>query len=380
MKADMSAGQADRMSAPHRERDLQSLPEERTDRSCLYRLSAVRFGVAGRDGEPSAAPTQPAFLVDAIEAFLRSREATGATAATLRTYREELTRFARAAGVSLLAELTTQTLERVLAARRAQVMPISVHRTYRTLRTFCRWCVRTGRIGSDPMAGLTMRVPRTLPRVPTDDDVRALMDACDPTTPEGRRNRAMIALLAEAALRKEELRQLRIGDVDFATRMIHVHAGKGQRDGVTFFGEATASLVRVWLAVHPVPKPAAFVCCTRQGVQLGPWAIVRILYRLSRRAGLPRKIGPHSLRHFAATSILRHSGNLELVRQVLRHTTLTMALRYATLTQTEIAARFQLVAPLDHLWAMRGPDAPGTRRLPRGGGATGLWNSGNEKT
>ncbi len=321
----------------------------------------------------------PESLPDAIVAFLRSREATGATAATLRTYTAELVRFARAAGVSALADLTAETVERILADRRAQVKPISVHRTYRTLRTFCRWCARTGRLANDPMRDLTMRVPKTLPVVPADEDVRRLLAAC-PTTAEGRRNRAMIALLAEAALRKEELRRLRIGDVDFATRMIHVHAGKGQRDGVTFFGEATASLVRAWLLVHPDPKPAAFVCCTRQGVQLGPWAIVRILHRLSRRAGLARRIGPHALRHYAATSILRQSGNLELVRQVLRHVSLAMALRYATLTQTEIAARFQRVAPLDRLWAMPAPDAPGTRRLPRGGGATNLWHSSNEKT
>jgi site-specific recombinase XerD len=259
--------------------------------------------------------------------------------------------------VSALSELTTEIVERILADRRAQVKPITAHRTYRTLRTFCRWCVRTGHLSADPMMGLVMRLPRTLPRVPSDDDVSALLHACDPTTPEGRRNRLIIALLAEAALRKEELRRLRIGDVDFSTRMIRVHGGKGQQDGVTFFGEATASLVRAWVAVHPDPCPAAFVCCTRDGSQLGPWAIVRILYRLSRRAQLDRKIGPHALRHYAATALLRRTGDLELVRRVLRHATLAMALRYATLTQTDVAAKFQQAAPLDNLWAVQVPFA-----------------------
>lgn len=305
-------------------------------------------------------------LAEAIQAFLHSREASGCTPATLKTYRIDLDTFCDASGIPQLAGLAPEVVETYLAGLRSQMKPISAHRRYRALRTFCRWLVRTGRLSTDPMTGLAMRMPRTLPRVPTDADVRALFQACDPSTPEGHRNHAMLALLAEAALRKEELRRLRIGDVDLPTRMIQVHGGKGQRDGVAFFGEETASLLRTWFAVHPDPRPAAFVCCTRAGVPLGPWAIVRILYRLSRRGGLGRKVGPHALRHYAATAILRRTGDLELVRRVLRHTTLAMALRYATLTQTEIAAKFQSAAPLDHLWAGRVP-----RESPHAAGGRG---------
>ncbi|MDP2956594.1 MAG: site-specific integrase [Longimicrobiales bacterium] len=156
-------------------------------------------------------------------------------------------------------------------------------------------------------------------------------------------------MAADEGVRKEELRRLRIGDLDLATRLITVRGGKGAKDGVTFFGEATASLLRAWLAAHPDPRPAAFIMVTREGVPLGPWAPVRILYRLSKRAGLDRKIGPHVLRHHAATAILRRTGDLELVRRVLRHETLTMALRYVTLVQTEIAAKFLHASPMDHL-------------------------------
>jgi site-specific recombinase XerC len=193
-----------------------------------------------------------------------------------------------------------------------------------------------------------MKVPKTLPRVPADEDVRQLLAACS-NTPEGRRNRAVIAVAADAGLRKEELRHLMIGDLDFIARMIRVRAGKGQKDGVAFFGETTASVVRTWLAVHPAPQPAALMFCTREGTPLGPYSILRILHRLSARAGLARKIGPHALRHYAATAILRRTGDLELVRRVLRHETLTMALRYVTLAQAEVAAKFLDASPLDHL-------------------------------
>lgn len=281
--------------------------------------------------------------------FLRSREAMGCTAATLRAYRAELVSIGHAIGVdTTLADLTTDAIERMLADRRARVKAISAHRTYRALRTFCRWCVRTGRMAADPMAGMRMRLPKPLPRVPSDEDVQALLAAC-PATLQGRRNRLLIALAADSALRKEELRRLRIGDVDSAVRRIRIVAGKGQKDGVGFFGEATASILRAWLAVHPDPRPASFVFVTGQGQPLGACAFVQILYRLSRRAGLARKIGPHALRHYAATALLCRTDDLELVRQVLRHETLAMTLRYAVLTQTDIATRFQAGSPMDHL-------------------------------
>jgi site-specific recombinase XerD len=295
----------------------------------------------------------PETLPEAIAAFLRSREAAGCTAATLRTYAADLDRFSwycLAHGIQSLAALTPEVIGGHLGDLRARMKPTSVHQHYRTLRTFCRWCMRTSRVDADPMDGMRMRSPKTLPRVPDDEDVRRLLAAC-PNTPEGRRNRALVALLADSGLRKEEARRLKVGDLDQATRLIQVRAGKGQRDGVAFFGEATASLVRAWLAVHPDPRPQALLFVTRTGRPLGPWAPKRILHRLSRRAGLDRPVGPHALRHYAATAVWRRSGDLELVRRVLRHQTLTMALRYVAVTQADVAAKFARASPMDHLRA-----------------------------
>jgi site-specific recombinase XerD len=287
-------------------------------------------------------------LADAFRAFLAYGDACGHTAATRTTYAGVLTRFQATTALQDVADLTAEVIEHYLADLRSRIRPVSAHQAYRTLRTFTRWCARTGRLATDPMVGLVMRAPKTLPRVPQDEAVSRLL-ACCPATQEGRRNRAMIALLADSGLRKEELRRLRWGDLDLSARLVHVRAGKGQKDGTAFFGETTASLLRTWLAIHPSPTPAAPVSCTQEGAMLGPSTITHVLHRLSRRAGLERKIGPHALRHYAATSLLRRTGDLELVRRVLRHESLAMTLRYAVLTQTEVAAKFLHASPLDHL-------------------------------
>jgi integrase len=67
------------------------------------------------------------------------------------------------------------------------------------------------------MRGMTMSMPRTLPNVPEDDAVRRLLQDCSPTFQE-RRNRALVALLADSGLRISEALRLRIEDVRFSTR------------------------------------------------------------------------------------------------------------------------------------------------------------------
>ena len=296
----------------------------------------------------SACSTPALLLADAVEDFLHSRRAGGCTSQTLRTYAANLERFLKAFGLRSLEAITRQDVEGYLEDLLQRMRPISAHQHYRTLRTFFRWCVRTGHLAVDPMAAITMRAPKTLPRVPADDAVQALLLACSDTL-EGVRNRALVTLLADSALRKEEARRLRVGDVDLRTRLVRVLQGKGQKDGVTFFGEAAASALRDWLRVHPDPRPEAFLFVRAGGDQLGVYAINRILRRLSRRAGLVRPIGPHALRHYAATALHRQTGDLDLVRRVLRHATLAMALRYAQLTQAEVAAKFAAASPMDHL-------------------------------
>jgi site-specific recombinase XerC len=283
---------------------------------------------------------------------LLNRRVGNCSGATLRTYAYQLQRFLHVTGNCPVAEITMMAAQRFLASLRERVKPISVHQAFRVLRTFFGWCVDAGLNQAHPMRGLRMQVPKVLPRVPEDDDVRRLLAAC-PDTFEGRRNRALIALAADSGLRKEELRRLRIGDLDFTRRMIRVHAGKGWKDGVTFFGETASSLLRAWLAVHPNPQPFSFVCCIREGIQLGPSALVRILHRLSVRAGLAQKIGPHALRHYAATAVWRRSGDVALVQRLLRHTTLTMSLCYIAVSQADIAEKFQHVSPMDHLQVRR---------------------------
>jgi integrase/recombinase XerC len=288
----------------------------------------------------------------AVESFILSRQVMGCTGATVGFYRETLGRFAPTCAV--LQECTPSDLQGHLTRlRESGISPITLHKHFRALRAFFAWATEAGLCTENPMKGLTMKAPRTLPRVPEDEAVRRLLLACDPETFEGRRNRAMIALLADSGLRIGEALRLRVEDVNFAARTLNVRTGKGQKDSVGFFGAEAAQHVRAWLNRRREPRPEDYLFCDQQGRSLTRHAATMILHRLSVRAGLARKIGPHALRHYAATSILKQTGDLELVRQVLRHESLAMALRYAHLTKPDVSAKFRRASPLDNLRAGR---------------------------
>ena len=120
-------------------------------------------------------------LGDAFEAFLAYGDACGHTVATRRTYAGALARFQAATALQNIADLTPAAIEHYLAGVRSRIRPVSAHQAYRTLGTFTRWCTRTGRLAADPMAGLVMRAPKTLPRVPDDNAVSRLLAACPAT-------------------------------------------------------------------------------------------------------------------------------------------------------------------------------------------------------
>ena len=130
------------------------------------------------------APAHP--LREAVEGFLLTKRVAGCTEATLRCYSWWLGR--------LLAEapIPTPLAVRSFFARLQErgLSPPRQHQAYRTLRAFFRWGVDTSVITEDPLRGLKMRTPKTLPDVPTEDELRAVLTACSQTL-EGIRNRAL---------------------------------------------------------------------------------------------------------------------------------------------------------------------------------------------
>jgi integrase/recombinase XerD len=215
--------------------------------------------------------------------------------------------------------------------------PSRQHQAYRTLKTFFRWCMEVDAFTEDPLRGFVMRTPKTLPNVPTEEELRSVVAAC-PDTLEGTRNRTLMLVLADSGLRANEVLHLLIEDWRPGDRGLFVRGGKGRKDRVTFIGPTTTRALKTWLALHSSPAPESFLFTDRQCRPLKYRHLVQILHRLSMKAGLPthRRLHPHALRHFAATSWLRAGVGLDEVRRLLGHESLNTTLRYSNLVGSDL--------------------------------------------
>ncbi len=296
---------------------------------------------------PSPKPAQKADahpLCEAVQGFLLTKQVAGCTQATVSTYRWWMEHFT--AAVSEVTPITVRQffvgLQHLSASRQ--------HQAFRTLRTFFRWCVETGAHADNPLRGFVMRTPKTLPTVPTDDELRAVLTVCTGTRGSVR-NRALILVLADSGLRASEVLHLLVEDWRPADRGLFVRAGKGRKDRVSFIEATTTRALKSWLAVHPAPSLESFLFTDRRGQALKTRHLLQILHRLSVKAGLPphRRLHPHALRHFAATSWLRSGAGLDEVRRLLGHESLNTTLRYSSLVGADLQRAHRKAGAIERL-------------------------------
>jgi site-specific recombinase XerD len=288
-------------------------------------------------------------LHEAIENFLLSRRVAGVAQTTLEGYRYWLGEFENFVGDSAPTPLTVTKWFAKLQEK--GLAPASRKKALQVLRAFARWAVRNALLGEDITKDVGVRVPSELPVVPTDEELRAILDACGMGF-VGRRNRALILVLADAGLRASEALHLIVENWDPQNRSLLVRHGKGAKDRTVFVGPTTARAIKEYLAVHPALSRENFLFVDENGRPLKRRHLIAILHRLSKRAGLPRerRIHPHSLRHYAATSWLRNGMGLEEVRRLLGHSTLAMTLRYSNLVGADLQAAHKRASALERIF------------------------------
>jgi integrase/recombinase XerC len=276
----------------------------------------------------------------ALEEFLRHLALErGRSPHTVRAYRSDLTGLL--AGLADLRELDLPVLRRWLAAGHAAGAGRStLARRAAAARTFTAWARRTGRITTDPGARLASPRPNSaLPDVPTVAEAAALLDAAASGAAEGEpvalRDLLVLELLYATGVRVAELCGLDLDDVDAGRRTLRV-VGKGDRERTVVYGVPAEAVLRRWLATgRPTlarsGSPPALLLGARGG-RLDPRVARGVVHRaLSAVPGAP-DVGPHGLRHAAATHMLERGADLRYVQELLGHAKLATTQLYTHVT------------------------------------------------
>ncbi|WP_233160677.1 tyrosine recombinase XerC [Actinophytocola xanthii] len=213
-------------------------------------------------------------------------------------------------------------------------------------RTFTGWAHRRGHLPVDP--GIRLAAPRprrVLPSVLRQDQAADLMRASGSGAAErdavALRDHALLELLYATGVRVSELSGLDVDDVDLGRRVVVV-LGKGAKERTVPFGQPAELALREWLAhgrpalARPTSPPALFLGA--RGARFQPSSVRRIVHEaLGAVPGAP-VMGPHGLRHSAATHLLEGGADLRSVQELLGHATLATTQLYTHVTVERLKA------------------------------------------
>jgi len=288
-------------------------------------------------------------ILDEFDDFLSLQR--GRAAHTRRAYLSDLrSLFAfldeRAPGAGL-AGLSLPVLRSWLAAGAgAGAARTTLARRTSAVKAFTAWALRQGLLADDPAARLqTPKTRRTLPAVLRQDQALAAMSAaksgCQQGDPLALRDRLIVELLYATGIRVSELCGLDIDDVDTGRRVLRV-LGKGDKQRTAPFGEPAVDALSVWLADG---RPALATAESGPALLLGARGR-RLDVRQARTVvhqtvaavdGAP-DMGPHGLRHSAATHLLEGGADLRFVQELLGHSSLATTQLYTHVTVARLRA------------------------------------------
>lgn len=310
---------------------------------------------AGRVSTAARRAGLPAALAAAVDRFERHLTLErGLSAHSVRAYvvdvvglLDHMARMGRAdlAGLdvralrSWLARLRSTGSARATLARRAAAA-----------RTFTAFAHRAGLIESDPGARLASPRPhRTLPPVLHTDEALALVDRPGADgSPLGLRDRLVLELLYATGIRVGELVGLDVDDVDRDRRVVRV-IGKGDKERTVPYGVPAERALDAWLRrgrpalAGPGSGPALLLGA--RGRRVDPRTVRRLVHEhLAELPGAP-DLGPHGLRHTAATHLLEGGADLRSVQEILGHASLATTQIYTHVSVERLRAAYRQAHP-----------------------------------
>jgi integrase/recombinase XerC len=285
-----------------------------------------------RSGRNLSPHSVRAYLADA-ESLLRHAARMG---------RDELPEVDLSVLRSWLARLTATGQARASVARRAAAA-----------RSFTAWATREGLVDRDVGTLLsTPKVGRGLPDVLRQDEAAALLEQAAMTAegnePISLRNCALLEVLYASGIRVSELCGLDVPDVDVSRHTLRVR-GKGDKDRVVPIGSPALGAVDTWLAsgrprlATPASARALFVGA--RGGRIDPRTVRRVVHRVMSSLPGARDIGPHGLRHSAATHLLEGGADLRSVQEMLGHATLATTQIYTHVSIDRLKATYDQAHP-----------------------------------
>ena len=205
-----------------------------------------------------------------------------------------------------------------------EMAPRSQSRLISAIKTFYKFLVYEDLMEENPARLLeTPKLGRKLPDVLNEIEIQKIIEAVDLSAEGGERNRAIIETLYGCGLRVSELTHLRISDLFFEQQLIRV-IGKGNKERIVPINTMAIKHINIYKNevrnFKTIQKGNEdFLFLNRRGSKLSREFIFMLVKDLSEKAGLGKKVSPHSFRHSFASHLVNNGADIRIVQELLGH-------------------------------------------------------------
>lgn len=307
-------------------------------------------------------------LSEAIEELLIATRAAGRSERTVRDYDEKAARLVEFLGDVEIDQVTLGDLRRFvdgLGQRTTRfethpnrdtvqggLSPASVASHVRVVRRLFSFLAEEELLEKNPAQRLKVpKVPRGKPKAISRSDFQQLLTCIEADTQIGKRDRALLLLLADSGCRVGGLVRIDVEDVE-ADRCRVLLKEKGEKVRYGFFSELTKRAILDWLEVRPNDKGTRlFVSLgTRGEDHLTEQGVREMLRRLKKKSGVKGPVNPHSFRHGFAREYLFNGGNLASLADTLGHSDVHVTWQnYGIFTIDELKTEHAKYSPVAQL-------------------------------